>query len=190
MVCMPRAPLADLHLRVDLVDLLVAHEVADGRGGEHHLDGERAAGAVATADELLRHHRLEDQRQLRADLRLLVRREDVDDAGEGLHGGAGVQGREDEMAGLRDGERRLDGLAVAHLADQHDVGVLAQHVLQRRAKPSVSLATSRCVTRQRLGLVQELDGVFQRDDVVAALAVHLVDQGGERGALAAARRRR
>ena len=89
--------------------------------------------------------RLEHQRQLRADLRLLVRRKDVDDAAEGLHGGAGVQGREDQMAGLGDGERRLDGLPVAHLADQHDVGVLAQHVLQRGAEPLA------CRSRPRAG---------------------------------------
>ena len=40
--------------------------------------------------------------------------------------------REHQVARLGDGHRGLDRLEVAHLADQHDVRVLAQHVLERR----------------------------------------------------------
>ena len=45
----------------------------------------------------------------------------------------GVQRREGQVAGLGDGQRGLDRLEVAHLADQHDVRILAQDVLERRA---------------------------------------------------------
>ena len=37
----------------------------------------------------------------------------------------------DEVPGLGDRERRLDGLQVAHFADQDDVGVFTQGVLER-----------------------------------------------------------
>src|SRR5207247_2446071 len=68
-------------------------------------------------------HPFQHESKLGAHLRLLVRREDVDDAVDALHRGVRVQGREGQVPGLGDGERRLDGLEVAHLANQHDVGV-------------------------------------------------------------------
>ncbi len=42
-----------------------------------------------------------------------------------------MQRGEREVAGLRDGERRGDGLEIAHFADQDDVGVFTQRVLER-----------------------------------------------------------
>ena len=92
------------------------------------------------------------------------------------------------MARLGDGEGGVDRVAVAHLADQHDVGVLAKDVLQRDAE-AVRVALDLTLRDEAaLRLVQELDGVLERHDVIAALAVHLIDHGGERGALAASRR--
>src|SRR5438552_1229066 len=68
----------------------------------------------------------------RPDLRLLVRREHVDDAVDALHRRVRVQGGEHQVAGFRDGQRRPDRLEVAHLADEYDVRVLPQRVLERR----------------------------------------------------------
>ena len=97
--------LADLHLRIDLVDLVLADQVPDGGVRDHHLDGQHAPGTARLADQVLRHHPLEHERQLGADLRLLVRGEDVDDAVDGLRGGVGVQRAEGEVAGLGDAQR-------------------------------------------------------------------------------------
>ena len=58
-----------------------------------------------------------------------------------------VQGREDEVAGLGRGQRDRDGLEVAELADEDDVGVLAQHVLERVLEDCACRApTSRWLT--------------------------------------------
>ena len=46
-----------------------------------------------------------------------------------------VQRAERQVARLGQRQRRLDRLEVAQLADQHDVGVLAQHAAQRLAEP-------------------------------------------------------
>src|ERR1700693_3625977 len=46
--------------------------------------------------------------------------EDVQDAVDRLDAAVGVERAEGEVAGLGDDERRLDGLEVAHLADEHD----------------------------------------------------------------------
>jgi hypothetical protein len=90
--------------------------------------GQHAARARGLGDQGLRDHALEHERQLRADLRLLVRREHVDDAVDRLTRCWCAASRS-EVTGLGDRQRRLDGLEVAHLADQDDVRVLAQDVL-------------------------------------------------------------
>ena len=102
------------------------------------MAGVATSTSVATArprPSAVRARRLADDAlqgagQLDAHLLLLVRREHVDDAVDRLRGVLRVQGGEDEVAGLGGGQRDRDGLEVTHLADQDDVGVLAQHVLE------------------------------------------------------------
>ena len=90
------------------------------------------------------------------------------------------------MAGLGRGERGCDRLEVAHLADEDHVGVLAERCAQalgeaRRVEPDLAL-----VDDAALVLVDELDRVLDREDVLGARAVHLVDQRRERRRLARA----
>src|SRR5580658_4618521 len=182
--------LADLHLRVNLVDLVLADEVSDRRIGDEHLEREHASGRAVPREELLRDNALENERQLRADLRLLVRREDVDDAVDRRDGAVRVERREDEVPRLADGERRLDGLEVAHLADEDDVRVLPEDVFERvleprRVRPHLSLVDDGQLVR-----VQILDRVFDRDDVEPLLGVDLVDDRRERRRLSRSRRAR
>src|SRR5690606_38917150 len=95
---------------------------------------------------------------------------------------------EDEVTRLTDGERRLDGLEIAELAEQYHVGILAQHVLQRLRVARAVGADLALVHDGELVRVQKLDRIFDRDDVVALLAVDLVDERRERRRLARARR--
>jgi hypothetical protein len=57
-----------------------------------------------------------------------------------------VQRRHDEVAGLGGGQAGLDGLVVAHLADQDDVRVLPHRGAHGVGKSSVSTRTSRWLT--------------------------------------------
>ena len=57
---------------------------------------------------------------------LSVLRDSAYDAIEGLGGVVGVEGAEDQAAGLGHGQGDLDGLEVAHLADHQHVGVLPE----------------------------------------------------------------
>jgi len=74
--------------------------------------------------EALRDHAAQHAGELEADLRLLMGGEDGEDAVDGLRRIGGVERREDEMPRLRGEERRVDGLVIAHLADEDDVGAL------------------------------------------------------------------
>ena len=100
----------------------------------------------------------------------------------------GVQGAHHEVAGLRGGERRLDRSRVAHLADEDVVGVLAQHVLERRGVGVGVEADLALVDDRLLVLVQHLDGVLDGDDVPAHRVVDVVDHRREGGGLAGAGR--
>ena len=138
-------PAAGLHDRVDLVDLALADQVADRGRGDQDLDRDAPAAPVGRLEQLLGHDALERRRELDADLLLLVRREHVDDAVDRLRRVLRVQRGEDEVPGLGRGDRGRDRLEVAHLADEDDVGVLAQDVLEGRRERSA------CRRRPRAG---------------------------------------
>src|SRR6266550_3653810 len=167
--------LPGLHHRGDLLDLVVTDQRADRGRADEDLRRHDPALPFRLLQQRLRDHALEHERQLGADLGLLVRRENVDDAVNALGRGVGVQGREGEVPGLGDGERRRRRLEVAHFAHQHDVRVLPQRVLQggveaHRVRPHLAL-----VDDAQLVPVDELDRVLHRDDVALELLVDLVD---------------
>jgi hypothetical protein len=112
----------------------------------------------------LRQQRLTDdpfehERQLRADLRLLAGRKDVDDAVDRLRRRVGVQRSERQVAGLGDLQRGFDGFEVAHFADEHDVGVLAERRAQRVAEALRVAVHLALVDEAALVLVDVLDRI-------------------------------
>ena len=67
------------------MDLVLADQVPDGGVRDHDLAAPAPGPSPpARGTSVLRHHALQHERELGADLRLLVRREDVDDAVDGL----------------------------------------------------------------------------------------------------------
>ena len=76
--------------------------------------------------------------------------------------------------------RGLDGLEVAHLADEDDVRILAQRVLERLLERVGVGADLALVDHAQLVRMQILDRIFDRQDVLAGLAVDLVDDRRER----------
>ena len=88
-------------------------------------------------------HVLQRLGERRADLRLLVGGEAGEDAVDRLRRAGRVERAEDDVAGLGGGERERDRLVVAQLADDDDVGILAQRGAQRARERSVCEPTSR-----------------------------------------------
>ena len=68
-----------------------------------------------------------------------------------------------------------DRRQVAHFADEHHVGVLAQARRRASEKLGTSTPISRCTTIDLLVLVVILDRVFHRDDVPVEVLVDVVD---------------
>ena len=163
--------------------LLLPDQVPDRRVRDHHLEGEDAPVPARPGDEDLGDDPLEDEGELRADLRLLVGREHVEDPVDRLDARVRVEGREHEVAGLRDGERRLDRFQVPHLADEDDVGVLPKDVFERLLEPLRIGVDLPLVHEALLVRVEILDRVLDRDDVLLPLVVDLVDHRREGGRL-------
>jgi hypothetical protein len=142
--------------------------------------------AVGGGDELLADDALEGAGELHPDLLVLVGREQADDPVDGLGGVLGVEGGEDQVAGLGRGQGDRDRLQVAQLPDQDDVGVLAQDVLEGAGERLGVLADLALVDQAALVGVEELDRVLDGHDVVFALPVGQVDHAGQGGRLARA----
>ena len=80
---------------------------------------------------------------------------------------------------------------ISNLADQDDVGILAQHAAQRLRRSSpVSVPTSRWLMLAVDVAMQELDRILDRDHVRVALLVDVLDHRRERRRLAGARHAR
>ena len=77
-------------------------------------------------------------------------------------------------------ERRLDGLLVAHLADENHVGVLAQDPAERALEGGGVHPDLALVDHGAHVLVHELDRILDRHDVLAHRVVHVVDHRRER----------
>ena len=99
-----------------------------------------------------------------------------------------MQRREHEVPGLGCGERGRDRLEVAHLADEDHVGVLAQRGAKPLGERRRVLADLALVDDARAVVVQELDRVLDREDVLVPRVVDVVEQRGERRRLAGAGR--
>ena len=90
------------------------------------------------------------------------------------------------MAGLGGGDGGGDRLIVAHLAHQNNVRVLTQGTAQGAGKAG-HISTDLALVNQRLlAAVDVLNRVLNRDDVVTAGLVDVVDHGGQRGGFTAA----
>ena len=111
---------------------------------------------------------------------------DVDDAVDRLGRAVRVQRRERQVTGFGDRQAGLNRFQIAHLADQHDVGILAQRVLERCGEALRVAADLALIDDAALVLVNELDRILDRDHVPLHLLVDLVEHRRERRRLAGA----
>ncbi len=80
------------------------------------------------------------------------------------------------MAGLGSLEHDLDGLTVAHFADQNYLGRLAHGRAQSMGKARRIAVQFALVDRRALVIVQKLDGIFDGDDVVVLLLIDAIQK--------------
>ncbi len=91
---------------------------------------------------------------------------------------------EHEVPCLCRAESRLNGLGVAHLADENHVRVFPKRRAQRHEEARGVEAHLPLADCRQLVLVQNLYRVLDRDDMALTRPVDVVDHGGQRGGLA------
>lgn len=96
-----------------------------------------------------------------------------------LPGVDGVQRAHDEVAGFGGAQSEFDGFAVAHFADQNDLGRLAKRGTQAAGKLVEVRAHFALIERGLFLRVNEFHGVFEGDDVDGLGFVDLVEEGGQ-----------
>src|SRR5436190_5355026 len=176
-----------LHDFLDLVHLALEDQVGNERGVEHDLDRGAAAPAFLQGDEALRNEPPQIERQVHQQLLAALLGEEVDDAVQGLVGAVRVQRRKAQVPGLGEGDRVIHRFAVADLADQDDVGRLAQGVLERGLPVHGVDADFALGDEAALVRVGELDRVLDGDDVAVGVLVAVADHRRERGGFARTR---
>ena len=118
---------------------------------------------------------------------LLVGGEGVHDALDGVGGAGGVQGGKNQLGHFGGVHSRADGVGVAHLAEQDDVGTLTHGGAQRLGIGGDVGGNLALGHDAGAVAVNVFDRIFHRDDVALAVVVHAVDQAGEGGRFAGAR---
>ncbi len=154
-------------------------------GTQHDLHRGPAA-AISGFNQPLGDKRLEVVAKIVEQLGPALFREEVDDAVQRLVGVVGVQGGDGQVAGFREGQRVLHGLAIANFADKDHVRRLAQGVFQGGVEAAGIHPHLPLVDDALAVAVHELHRILDGDDVAAAVAVAMVDKGRERSGFARA----
>jgi hypothetical protein len=97
-----------------------------------------------------------------------------------------VEGGEYEVSRFSRRQGKLDGLEVPHFADEYDVGILTQGAPQGVGKAFGMRSKFTLVDKAFLGVVEELDGVLDGEDMFLHGIVDEVHYRGKRRRLAAA----
>src|SRR6185312_12270329 len=155
-----------------------------GGVGDKNLHGHHAALAAYARQQRLTENAFQNERKLRANLRLLVRWKHVNNTVDGGSRRVSVQRSEGQVAGFSNAQRGFNGFKIAHFADQHHVWIFTQcgtESITERLGVRVDFAL---IDQTTLVLVHKLDGIFNGYDVVMALGVDLIEHGSERGGFA------
>ena len=102
---------------------------------------------------------------------------------DGGGGGGGVNGTENEMAGLGRAHRGGDGLEVADLADHKNIRILAERGAQSGSEGGNVGADFALIDQAFLVGMNHFDRVLNGEDVMARAPIDGVDQGGQGGGL-------
>src|SRR5437764_3649974 len=153
--------------------------VTNVRGGDHDFDRGNAAFVVGAAHQALGNDGLQRGGELQTNLLLLGRRKDRDNTLNGFGGVESVQGGEHKVAGFGGEQSGRNGFEVAHFADENHVRVLTKSGAQGGGEVGGVDFDFALIDEAFFIAVQELDGVFDGDDVVGAGGVEAVDDACE-----------
>ncbi len=157
----------------------VANLVADRLGVDQDLRRRHSPLLVGATNEAQRDDRAQRRRQHVAHFGLLVRRVERQDAVDGLRRIGRVQRREHEVTRLRRLESGVQGVEIADLAHEQNVGILPQHAAQRLAE-AIGVGSNFALVDATFDIsMEKFDRIFDRDDVRVPVLVDVVEHRRE-----------
>lgn len=172
----------------DLEEFAAADVGFDRVGGKQEFALGNADLKIGTVQETLGENGDKTIGKLRRDGALDFGRERSNDALEGFNAGGGMDGGHDEMAGFGGVEGESHGFGLPHFANHQDIGIFSEGVEE-------GLFEAWCVAPHlalsdvgALGAERVFDGALDGQDMPGFGGVDLLEQGGQRGGLAAAGR--
>src|SRR5712691_9864026 len=169
----PGLPGPCLHRGVDLVNLILADQVADGRRRYKNFHDHGAAASIRARQKRLTKNSLEHHGKLGTNLWLLVRRKNVNNTIDCGRRRIGVQGGKSQVAGFGDAQGGFDGLEFAHFADEYNVGVFTKCGAKRICKRMSVRVNFALVHKALLMIVKKLDGILDGNHVLLTLVLTL-----------------
>src|ERR1700674_1732302 len=160
--------------------------ISSARVGFQNFDYGDAVPAIVARYQPLRNDVAESFRESLSHRLLFGGRERGDDALHRLRGVDGVHAGKNEVAVFGGIEKNLERFPVADFADHNHPRRLTQSRPQRQREIRRIAVQLALVHRRFLMLVQKLNRIFDRKDVIAMFAVDAVNQSGERRRLARA----
>ena len=117
---------------------------------------------------------------------MLLLRKQIEDAADAAGSAGGMDRAIDQMPGFRRMDRRLECFHVAQLADEDNVGILANGMLHANLEV-LDVGADLTLVDQALVLGKhEFDRIFEREDVLAVVLIDVVEHRADRRALAGA----
>src|SRR4029077_3602131 len=148
---------------------------ASTHGGFQDFENGHASFALAARQQALRDDKTKSFRKAVANRLLIGKREDAYDALDGFRGIDGVQRGKDQVACFRRFQRDFDRFAVAHFADQNDLGRLPQGGAQSQGECR-SIAVEFALMYGGLFVVMaKLNRIFDAQDVNSTFGVGAID---------------
>ena len=114
-----------------------------------------------------------------------IRGKVIDNAVNRLNGVNSMQRGKNKVTCFGGGDSGLYGFKVAHLADEDNIGALAENVPQRFVEVLCIESNLALIDDSKIIRMQKLNRVFDGDYVAAAGIVDMVYHGGKGGGLAA-----
>ena len=99
-----------------------------------------------------------------------------------------MQGGKDQVSGFCGGQGQLDRIQVPHFAHEDDVRIFAEGRPQRIGKGQSMHAQLPLIDQALFRLVDELDRIFDREDMSFERIVQIVDHCSQRGGFSGAGR--
>ena len=134
---------------------------------------------IGAGDQLLGQNGLQRHGKLHPDLLLVFLRENAYDPVDGVGGGAGMKGAEDQVPRFGGGQRRFNGFPIPELADQDNVRIFPERRTKAGGEPGGIPSDLPLVEDAAVGGIAIFNGVFQSQDVAGLPVVDVVNHGRE-----------